>query len=185
MNYAYNGYSQTLDEEIVALIRASGGIRDISRHLAISPTTVLKRILSVSERFIKPPIVFGREYEVDELMTYIGQKEKRICIVYAIDRSTRKVVSFSVGKRNKKTLSSVVNTLLQSQPTRIRTDKYPTYLGLIPRALHFVKNRGINYIERKNLTLRTHLKRLNRRTICFSRSIATLIAVLTIYFWHP
>ncbi|WP_255539589.1 IS1 family transposase [Flavobacterium sp. CLA17] len=38
-------------------------------------------------------------------------------------------------------------------------------------------------MERKNLTLRTHLKRLNRRTICFSKSLVVFTAVLKIYFW--
>ncbi|MFY1046718.1 IS1 family transposase [Chryseobacterium sp. GP-SGM7] len=34
-----------------------------------------------------------------------------------------------------------------------------------------------------NLNIRTHLKRLNRRTICFSKSNLILIAILKIYFW--
>ncbi|WP_188464902.1 IS1 family transposase [Marivirga lumbricoides] len=38
-------------------------------------------------------------------------------------------------------------------------------------------------MERKNLSLRTHLKRLNTRSICFSKSKVMLIACLTIYFW--
>ncbi|WP_343791129.1 IS1 family transposase, partial [Wandonia haliotis] len=38
-------------------------------------------------------------------------------------------------------------------------------------------------IERKNLTLRTHVKRLNRRTICYSKSLLTLSAIMRIYFW--
>ncbi|OYU93847.1 MAG: transposase, partial [Bacteroidetes bacterium B1(2017)] len=45
------------------------------------------------------------------------------------------------------------------------------------------KNRATNSIERMNLTLRTHLKRLNRRSIAFSRSVVVLSAVLRIYFW--
>ncbi|WP_371414537.1 hypothetical protein [Flavobacterium sp. YO12] len=33
------------------------------------------------------------------------------------------------------------------------------------------------------MTLRTHLKRLNRCTICSSRSLAVFNAILKIYFW--
>uniref|UniRef100_UPI0038B39A68 IS1 family transposase n=1 Tax=Flavobacterium soli TaxID=344881 RepID=UPI0038B39A68 len=44
-------------------------------------------------------------------------------------------------------------------------------------------NFGTNHIERNNLTLRTHLKRLNRRAICFSKSLIVLVFVLKIYFW--
>ncbi len=38
-------------------------------------------------------------------------------------------------------------------------------------------------MERFNLNLRIHLKRLNRRTICFSKNLIVLTAVLKIYFW--
>ena len=37
---------------------------------------------------------------------------------------------------------------------------------------HVVSKKLTQIIERNNLTLRTRLKRLNRRTICFSRSEA-------------
>nr|WP_235498553.1 IS1 family transposase [Flavobacterium sp. Leaf359] len=61
---------------------------------------------------------------------------------------------------------------------RLKNDRY-----LLNTELHSVKRFGTNNIKRKNLTLRTHLKRLNRRTICFSKSFVILNAVLKIYFW--
>ncbi|MGQ3133160.1 MAG: IS1 family transposase [Flavobacteriales bacterium] len=39
----------------------------------------------------------------------------------------------------------------------------------------------MNYIERKNLTLRQHLRRLSRRTLGYSRSPEMLQALLRIY----
>ncbi|MBS1665188.1 MAG: hypothetical protein JST68_29350 [Bacteroidetes bacterium] len=41
----------------------------------------------------------------------------------------------------------------------------------------------INRSERKNLTLRTHLKRLSCRTFCFSKSLSMLESCLKLYFW--
>lgn len=181
--YSYNAYSIEMNNRIVVLIKEGVGIRGISRILNISPTTVLKRILFISESIQQPQVLFGREYEVDELITYLGNKDSRICITYAIDRKTRDVVSFSVGLRNKRTLGMVVNTLLLSEAKEIRTDKLNLYLGLIPGEIHHIKQRGINHIEHKNLTLRTHLKRLNRRTICYSKSLLILTAIVKIYFW--
>jgi len=137
----------------------------------------------IAKQIQKQPILFERDYEVDEMFTFIGNKDYRVCITYAIDRKTKDVVSFSVGRRNKRTLGMVVNTLLLSGAKEIRTDKCPIYLTLIPSELHSVKRRGINRIERMNLTLRTHLKRLNRRTIAYSKSMLVLSAILTIYFW--
>jgi len=167
----------------VNLLKEGCGTNSISRLLMISKNSVTSKILKIADSIKKPPILFGREYEVDEMMTYIGNEDYRICIKYALDRKTRDVVGYSVGRRNKTTLRIVVNSLLLSNPKQIRTDKCPLYPTLIPKELHHVKRRGINYIERKNLTLRTHLKRLNRRTIAYSKSLVVLSAMLKIYFW--
>uniref|UniRef100_UPI0038B502E2 IS1 family transposase n=1 Tax=Tenacibaculum singaporense TaxID=2358479 RepID=UPI0038B502E2 len=40
-----------------------------------------------------------------------------------------------------------------------------------------------NRIERMNLNLRTHIKRLSRKTICFTKNQKYLEAHLKIYFW--
>ena len=181
--YSYQAYRETTDKKIVSLLKESCGTRSIARILEISPTTVTKRILQIAQRIQKPPIVLNRDYEMDELMTYIGRKDRRICVAYAIDRKSKQIVGFSVGRRNRVTLQSVVNTLLLSNATEIRTDKFSLYYSLIPEAIHKVKKRGTNTIERMNLTLRTHLKRLNRRSIAYSKSLSVLSAILKIYFW--
>jgi insertion element IS1 protein InsB len=182
--YNYRAYNEFTNQKIVMLLKESCGTRSISRILGISPTTVIQRILLITSGINIPPILFGKSYEVDEMFTYLGNKNRRICITYAIDRKTRDVVSYSVGRRNKTTLRMVVNTLLISGEKEIRTDKFSLYSLLIPEEIHCVKSRGTNYIERKNLTLRTHLKRLNRRTIAYSKSLLVLSAVLRIYFWY-
>jgi insertion element IS1 protein InsB len=92
-------------------------------------------------------------------------------------------VDLKVGKRNKKTLSRVTDTLLLSEAIKIYTDRLNLYEYLIPEELHTRSKYKINYIERKNLSVRTHLKRLARKTICFSKSIVMLEACLKIYFW--
>jgi len=88
-----------------------------------------------------------------------------------------------VGARTNKTLNTVLKTLFLSEAKRIYTDGLKNYKYLIERKIHKVTRYGTNHIERFNLNLRIHLKRLNRRTICFSKSLAVLSAVLKIYFW--
>ena len=104
-------------------------------------------------------------------------------VVYALCSETKQVIDFTVGKRNKRTLRVVVNTLLQSGMKIIKTDRLNIYRSLIPPKLHIANAYNINHIERNNLNLRTHLKRLSRRTICFSKNLAMLDACLRIYFW--
>lgn len=77
----------------------------------------------------------------------------------------------------------VISPLILSDAKQIVTDKLNIYKELVPKEIHSTKNRGINHIERQNLNLRTHLKRLNRKTICYSKSFSMLFAVVKIYFW--
>jgi insertion element IS1 protein InsB len=102
--------------------------------------------------------------------------------VYALEKNSKTVVSFNVGKQTNKMLNRVLETLKLSNAKKIFTDRLKTCRYLIDKKMQYIKRFGTNHIERKNLTLRTHLKRLNRRTICFSKSLGFFTAVLKIYF---
>lgn len=164
------------------LITEGVGIRSIARILHISATTLLKRIIAISNTVILPLMKPNCTYEIDELCTFVKSKNTRIWIVYALERKTKKIVDFNVGTRTNFTLSKVVNNILTSNPQTIFTDRLKNYRSLIPQCIHKTVRFGTNHIERANLTLRTHLKRLNRKTICFSKSEIVLKAVLQIYF---
>ncbi|MBB4799971.1 IS1 family transposase [Flavobacterium nitrogenifigens] len=183
VEYSYNAYKKDINQEIVLFTREGLGIRSTARILKISATTLLKRIVSIARNIAKPISSKGKTYEVDELCTYIRNKKNYIWLVYALEKKSKTVVSFNFGKRTNKTLSRVLDTLKLSEAKKIFTDRLKNYRYLIDEKLHSVKRFGTNHIERKNLTLRTHLKRLNRRTICFSKSLVVFNAVLKIYFW--
>lgn len=183
--YRYKAYDEKLDSRIVLFVKEGLGIRSISRIQEISPKTVIARILKIGDQLRCPfPIMQGKSYEVDELFTYIGSKETgQVCIVYSLERDTRFVVSLAVGKRTKENLLTVIQSLLLRNAKRIATDGLNIYPTIIPKEQHCTKRRCTNRIERMNLNLRTHLKRLNRKTICYSKSAAMLLAVVKIYFW--
>lgn len=182
-NYTYLAYKGDINQNIIQLTKEGLGIRSTARILNISTTTLLKRIVSIARSISKPIISKGKTYEVDELCTYIRHKKNYISLVYALEKNSKTVVSFNVGKRTNKTLNRVLETLKLSDAKKIFTDRLKNYRYLIDEKMHSIKRFGTNHIERKNLTLRTHLKRLNRRTICFSKSLVIFIAVLKIYFW--
>ena len=181
--YSQSARHRDIDRKIAKLTCEGCGIRSISRVLNISVTTVMGRIRSIASKIHKPLIAIGKEYEVDEIRTYCKLKERKIWIVYALRRDTKEVVDFAVGRRTLKTLGRVTDTLQLSGAERIYTDKLPHYKSLISKGVHQTKAYGTNSIERRNLTLRTHLKRLQRKTICFTRSISMLISCLKISFW--
>ena len=71
----------------------------------------------------------------------------------------------------------MTETLVISETNRIYTDKLNLHAYIIQGNIHCTTQYSINHIERKNLSFRTHIKRLNRRTICFSKSILCLVLV--------
>ena len=182
--YKNNAYKEEVRQMIPQLVRESVSIRGMARVLKISVNTVLIRIHRTANHIHKPPIaMYQAVVEVDELRTYVGNKENQYWIAYALNRATGKVVDFIIGKRTKRTLGMLINTLLLSGVRRICTDHLNIYRSLIPKTIHDCKAYCTNHIERKNLSIRTHIKRLSRRTICFSRSYALLESCMKIYFW--
>lgn len=181
--YLHQAWMPGINEQIKTLVKESCGIRSISRVLNISSTTVIHRIRQIASRIIKPKIRMGKEYEVDELKTYRGRKTRERWLVYALSREDGQVVDYRIGRRTKRTLGAVVETLLLSKARKIFTDKFQLYKYLIPLWLHRWRQYAINHIERMNLNLRNGLKRLGRKTLCFSKSDSMLEACVKIYFW--
>ena len=181
--YVYKAYESTINNNIVLLTKEGLGIRSAARVLQISTTTLLKRIIAIAKNIPQPIISNHKTYEVDEMRCFIKRKEKLIWIVYALERDTKKVVSFTIGARTNKTLNVVLTALKLAKAKTIYTDGLKQYQFLIEKAVHKVIRFATNHIERNNLSMRTHLKRLNRKTICFSRSFMVLQCILRIYFW--
>ena len=182
--YIRRAYYSATNADIVRYLKEGCDIRSIARLLEISPGTVIKRIKQVASKIKRPFLsTFGKDYEVDEIRTFIGNKRRLCWIAYAIRKDTGEVVDFRVGRRTNKTLRGLISTLILARAVKIYTDGLSNYRYLIRKSNHKVTRYGTNGIERMNLTLRTHLKRLNRRTICYSRSLSMLSACLKIYFW--
>ena len=53
----------------------------------------------------------------------------------------------------------------------LTTDEWGSYAREPPKEMHLTGKLFTQRIECNNLTLRTRIKRLSRRTICFSRSV--------------
>lgn len=159
-------------------------ISSIARILKVSKATVIRKLKHISNSLISlRPNEQHQEYELDELYTYVGNKENECWIMYAINKATRKVIECVVGKRTTENIKLVVEKVLALKPNKIYTDFLNIYPALIPPGIHKASRYKTNRIERLNLTLRTHLKRLSRKTICFSRSFRMLEACLKLYLW--
>jgi insertion element IS1 protein InsB len=181
--YKYACCKTDMNKMISTLVCESVSIRGIARVLQITVNSVVRKIKKIAAGIVKPAVPMNRKaFELDEMRTYVCNKENQYWVAYALCSQTKEVVDFIVGKRSKRTLRMIVNTLLISNVRVIKTDKLNIYRSLIPPGMHISNAYNINHIERNNLNLRTHLKRLSRRTICYSKSIEMLSACLKIYF---
>jgi insertion element IS1 protein InsB len=111
-----------------------------------------------------------RAAELDEMWSYVGARKTARWLWHAIDHHTGRVLAYVVGSRKSATFLKLRALLVPFGITRYYTDKAGVYRRHLPPAQHMVGKLTMQKIERKHLTLRTRLKRLARKTLCFSRS---------------
>lgn len=137
--YSYQAYKKNINSKIIQFTKEGLGIRSTARILKISVTTLLKRILLIAKNIKQPMIPVGKEYELDEMRLFIGTKSNLQWLVYAIDKKSKMILGFYIGKRTNKTLKTVIKTLTHSKPAKIFTDKLRNYQYLIPKEIHHTK----------------------------------------------
>jgi insertion element IS1 protein InsB len=111
------------------------------------------------------------EAEVDEMWSFVGKKKEPRWLWHAIDHGTGKVLAYVFGRRKDEVFLQLKALLTPFGLTRYYTDSWGAYERHLAPEVHSPGKRNTQQIERKHLTLRTRIKRLARKTICFSKSI--------------
>ena len=109
--------------------------------------------------------------EVDEMWSFVRKKKEPRWLWHALDHCTGKVLAYVFGRRKDEVFLQLQALLNPFGITRYYTDSWGAYERNLAPEVHSPGKRNTQQIERKHLTLRTRLKRLVRRTICFSKSI--------------
>jgi insertion element IS1 protein InsB len=122
--------------------------------------------------------------EVDEMWSFVGAKESARWLWHAIDHHTGRVLAYVVGTRKDVVFLKLRALLAPFGITHYYTDKASVYQRHLPPAQHTVGKLMMQKIERKHLTLRTRLKRLARKTLCFSRSFLMHDLLIGLYMNH-
>jgi len=79
------------------------------------------------------------------------------------------VLAYVLGKRQDEVFLELKGLLEPFGITRFYTDDWGAYERHLDTEQHMIGKRNTQKIERKHLTLRTRIKRLARKTICFSK----------------
>jgi insertion element IS1 protein InsB len=183
---------------VVDLAINGSGIRDTARALRISPTTVIAVLkkapaLQHANLALAPPPCSRagtvraqprREAEMDEMWSFVGDKDTERWLWHALDHRTGRVLAHVVGTRKDATFLELHALLAPFGIIRYYTDKAGVYQRHLLPAQHTVGKLSMQKIERKHLTLRTRLKRLARRTLCFSRSCLMHDLLIGLYMNH-
>ena len=109
--------------------------------------------------------------EADEMWSFVGTKKAPRWLWHAIDHCTGTVLAYVFGRRTDEVFVELKRLLKPFGITRYYTDHWGAYARHLAPEEHCPGKRNTQTIERKHLTLRTRLKRLGRKTICFSKSI--------------
>jgi len=111
------------------------------------------------------------EAEVDEMWSFVGRKGEQRWLWQALDHRTGTVLAYVLGKRQDQAFLDLKALLQPFGIRRYYTDGWGAYQRHVDPQMHEIGKRNTQQLERKHLTLRTRIKRLARKTICFSRSI--------------
>jgi insertion element IS1 protein InsB len=103
--------------------------------------------------------------EADEFWSYVGKKKNQRWTWYAVERKSGMILAWHNGRRTDESCFCLMEKLSVFPEALYYTDDWRIYSKYIPPSKHVIGKT----IERRNLNFRTHIKRLSRRTICFSK----------------
>lgn len=104
------------------------------------------------------------------MWSFVGNKKNQRWLWDAIDRLTGKILAYVFGRRKDKVFLELKKLL---EPFAIKhhcTDGLGAYRRHLSEDKHEIGKKKTQKSEQKHIRLRTRIKRLARKTICFSKS---------------
>lgn len=102
-------------------------------------------------------------------LSFVGKKSNPRGLWHAVDHATNTVIAYVFEKRKDAVFKQLKALLDPFEIARYYTDAWGAYERHLAAKQHEVGKRNTQKIERKNLNLRTWIKRLARKTLCFSK----------------
>jgi insertion element IS1 protein InsB len=105
------------------------------------------------------------------MWSFVGSKAQQRWLWHGIDHRSGEVLAYVLSSHADEAFLKLKSLLEPFGIMQFYTDGWGAYERHLDASLHTVGKRNTQQIERKHLTLRTRIKRLARKTICFSKSI--------------
>ena len=161
------------------------GIRDASKVLGISKTTVINTLKKKGNGLVQvnPNIqkiapetgavvhvsLVCQEAEIDEQWSYLFKKNHQHSLWYAIDHATNTVLAYVFGRRKDEIFQKLKELLEPFGINNFYTDDWRACGHNLDENAYIIGKQNTRKIERKNLNFRAWIKRLASKTICFSK----------------
>ena len=129
----------------------------------------------------EPIICFPIAVEGDEQWSYVESKQHQRWLWVAFGHHTHEVIAYCFGPRTDAMLQKLLRLLEPFNIVKWFTDGLNAYQRGIPENKLEIGKRNTQKIERFFLTLRARIKRLARKTICFSKSDLMHDTVIGLY----
>jgi insertion element IS1 protein InsB len=123
----------------------------------------------------------AEEAEVDAMWSFVRRKKEPRWLWHAVDHRRGKVLAYVFGRRQDDVFLKLKTLLEPFGITRYYTDSWGAYTRHIDADQHQPGKCNTQQIERKHLTLRIRIKRLTRKTICFSKFIQMYDIVIGLF----
>jgi insertion element IS1 protein InsB len=109
--------------------------------------------------------------DMDESWSFVRHKAQQRWLWHAIDHQRGTVLAYVFGSHTDTVCLQLKQLLAPLGISRFYTDDGGTYQRHLTSEQHALGKDNTQKIERKHLTLRTRIKRLARKTLCFSKSV--------------
>ncbi|EHK2844457.1 IS1 family transposase [Escherichia coli] len=175
LTYCYEARKAGVKDQITEMAFNGAGVRDTARTLKISINNVIRTLKKISPRRItSSPVAHAYVAlicEPDKQWCFVGSKVREHWLWYAYNTKTGGVLVYTFGPRTDETCCELLALLAPFTIGMLTTDEWGSYTRELPKKKHLAGKIFTQRIDRNNLTLRTGIKHLALRTICFSRSV--------------
>ncbi|MDI9341692.1 MAG: IS1 family transposase, partial [Sediminibacterium sp.] len=185
-------YSTYKKNKAIELYLEGLSIRSVARITKTSHVT-LQRWIQQAAKKVKPQhITYSNAIEIDELYYFVGKRKqtkgklsaRKRWLWLAVCRTTRRILAFEGGSRERTTLKKLTSKIQHIACTRYYSDEHTSFTGLLPGDKYKASKKETYTIEGINSVIRHFLARFRRRTKCYSKSEKMLNATMTLFCHH-
>lgn len=133
-----------------------------------------------------PDPATGLRLCADEMWSFVRSKKGQRWLWWVEEAGTGQVLAFVFGRRTHATFRRLLAVLAAAgwAADQWLTDAWGAYEACLPAHQRQAGKAPLQRLERKHLTLRTRLKRLMRKTICFSKKQFFHDGLISLFIFH-